>query len=230
MWKFLLYLGLTFCFWCAWLETSSGWIAKGGSSWWGGPDTKCPRPRSFPLILCFIVTVQKPRALHGNNCGLLHERNISITYLKSESYQSSTAFRGWNKRNIYCGYFRLQTLLKPGLRHFSRLSKKSNIRFKRKEFWLKSGWKEARRLKVPWCKVPAPVTSPQTWLWLVRYIPEINVMFIQNLHRTWCQILCSMRLQCVSKILMPRRMLQKTSLIAKINLWNNSFQNMYDML
>ena len=25
-------------------------------------------------------------------------------------------------------------------------------------------------------------------------------------------------------------MLQKTSLIAKINLWNNSFQNMYDML
>ena len=47
---------------------------------------------------------------------------------------------------------------------------------------------------------------------------------------TWCQILCSMRLQCVSKILTPLRMLQKTSLIAKINLWNNSFQNMYDML
>ena len=49
-------------------------------------------------------------------------------------------------------------------------------------------------------------------------------------YRTWCQILCTMRLQCVSKILTPRRMLQKTSLIAKINLWNNSFQNMYDML
>ena len=49
-------------------------------------------------------------------------------------------------------------------------------------------------------------------------------------HMTWCQILCSMRLQCVSKILTPRRMLQKTSLIAKINLWTNSFQNMYDML
>ena len=48
--------------------------------------------------------------------------------------------------------------------------------------------------------------------------------------KTWCQILCTMRLQCVSKILSPRRMLQKTSLIAKINLWNNSFQNMYDML
>ena len=47
---------------------------------------------------------------------------------------------------------------------------------------------------------------------------------------TWCQILCTMWLQCVSKILTPRRMLQKTSLIAKINLWNNSFQNMYDML
>ena len=47
---------------------------------------------------------------------------------------------------------------------------------------------------------------------------------------TWCQILCSMRLQCVSKILTPLRLLQKTSLIAKINLWNNSFQNMYDVL
>ena len=31
---------------------------------------------------------------------------------------------------------------------------------------------------------------------------------------TWCQILCTMRLQCVSKILTPRRMLQKTWLIA----------------
>ena len=48
--------------------------------------------------------------------------------------------------------------------------------------------------------------------------------------KTWCQILCTMRLQCVSKILTPRKMLQKTCLIAKINLWTNSFHNMYDML
>ena len=47
---------------------------------------------------------------------------------------------------------------------------------------------------------------------------------------TRCQILCSMRLQCVSKILTPRRMLKKSSLIAKINRWNNSFQNKYNML
>ena len=47
--------------------------------------------------------------------------------------------------------------------------------------------------------------------------------------RTWCQILCTMRLQCVSKILTPLRMLQKTWLIAKINLRANSSQNMYDM-
>ena len=32
--------------------------------------------------------------------------------------------------------------------------------------------------------------------------------------KTRCRILCSMRLQCVSKILTPRRMLKKTSLIA----------------
>ena len=75
----LLHLGLTFCFWCAWLETSSGWIAKGSSSWWGGPTTKCPRPRSFALILGFIVNVQRTETLHGNNCGLLHGSNISIT-------------------------------------------------------------------------------------------------------------------------------------------------------
>ena len=47
---------------------------------------------------------------------------------------------------------------------------------------------------------------------------------------TRCQVLCSMRLQCVSKILTPCRMLKKSSLIAKITRWNNSFQNMYDML
>ena len=47
---------------------------------------------------------------------------------------------------------------------------------------------------------------------------------------TRCQVLCSMRLQCVSKILTPRRMLKKTSLIAKINRWKNNFQNMYDMV
>ena len=52
----------------------------------------------------------------------------------------------------------------------------------------------------------------------------------QTAPRTWCQILCTMRLQCVSKILTPRWMLQNTLLIAKINLWTNSFQNMYDML
>ena len=44
---------------------------------------------------------------------------------------------------------------------------------------------------------------------------------------TWCQILCTMRLQCVSKILTPRRMLQKTWLtsgpIAFIY-GNNTFQ------
>ena len=39
-----------------------------------------------------------------------------------------------------------------------------------------------------------------------------------------------MWLQRVSKILTPCRMLQKTWLIAKINLWTNSFQNMCDML
>ena len=52
----------------------------------------------------------------------------------------------------------------------------------------------------------------------------------QHQHKTWCQILCTMRLQCVSKILTPRRMFQKTWMIAKINLWTNIFQNMYDML
>ena len=48
--------------------------------------------------------------------------------------------------------------------------------------------------------------------------------------KTRCQILCSMRLQRVSKILTPRRMLRETLLIAKINRWNNSFQNMYGMV
>ena len=53
----------------------------------------------------------------------------------------------------------------------------------------------------------------------------------QNINDTTrCQILCSMRLQCISKILTPCRMLKKSLVIAQINRWNNSFQNIYDML
>ena len=36
------------------------------------------------------------------------------------------------------------------------------------------------------------------------------ILLLACLVRTWCQILCTMRLQCVSKILTPCRMLQKT--------------------
>ena len=35
---------------------------------------------------------------------------------------------------------------------------------------------------------------------------------------------------CVSTNLTPRRMLKKSLLIARINRWNSSFQNMYDVL
>ena len=56
--------------------------------------------------------------------------------------------------------------------------------------------------------------------------PEVKILA----NRTRCQISGSMRFQCVTKILTPRRMLKKSSLIAKINCWNNNFQNMYDML
>ena len=63
------------------------------------------------------------------------------------------------------------------------------------------------------------------WLWSAmgqegRLVPE----YLNS--ETRCQILCSMRLQCVSKILTPCRMLKKSLLVAKINRWNNSFQNM----
>ena len=48
---------------------------------------------------------------------------------------------------------------------------------------------------------------------------------------THCKIEFTYVSHCVSKNLTPRRMLKKTSfLIAQIIGWNNSFQNMYDML
>ena len=47
---------------------------------------------------------------------------------------------------------------------------------------------------------------------------------------THCKIEFTYVSHCVSKNLTPRRMLKKDLLIAKINRWNNSFQNMYDML
>ena len=45
-----------------------------------------------------------------------------------------------------------------------------------------------------------------------------------------CKIEFTHASHCVSKNLTPGRMLKKDLLIAKINRWNNSFQNMYDML
>ena len=44
-----------------------------------------------------------------------------------------------------------------------------------------------------------------------------------------CKIELTYTSHCVSKNLTPRRMLKKCFLIAKINHWNNSFRNMYDM-
>ena len=65
-----------------------------------------------------------------------------------------------------------------------------------------------------------------------RAIPKAVFKVLRNTYpgKTWCQILFSIRLKCVSKILTPCRMLKKCLLIAKIIRWNNSFQNMYDML
>ena len=79
----------------------------------------------------------------------------------------------------------------------------------------------------------ALTASEQSLIYHEEKLPN-NVNYVRicmtGYNRTWCQILCTMRLQCVSKILTPPMMLQKTCLIAKINLWTNSFQNMYDML
>ena len=62
---------------------------------------------------------------------------------------------------------------------------------------------------------------PFRWLDLPRYSKVFDKVFlvfwamiIMIFNKTWCQILGTMRLQCVSKILTPRRMLQKTWLMA----------------
>ena len=47
---------------------------------------------------------------------------------------------------------------------------------------------------------------------------------------TQCKIEFTYASHCVTKNLTPRRMLKKGLLIGKINRWNISFHNMYDML
>ena len=49
-------------------------------------------------------------------------------------------------------------------------------------------------------------------------------------HMTQCKIEFTYASHCISKNLTPRKMLKKDLSTAKINRWNNSFQNMYDML
>ena len=50
------------------------------------------------------------------------------------------------------------------------------------------------------------------------------------LHKTQCKIEFTYASHCVNKNVTPPRMLKKCFLIAKIKRWNNSFQNMYNML
>ena len=49
-------------------------------------------------------------------------------------------------------------------------------------------------------------------------------------YKMQCKIEFLYASHCVSKNLTPRRMLKTSFLIAQIIGWNNSFQNMYDML
>ena len=88
-------------------------------------------------------------------------------------------------------------------------------------------WKHAKKTNVyiMW----KPFVKSWLYWWWCWNMSNIHRLF-RMWSKTWCQIVCTMRFQCVSKILTPRGMLQKTWLIAKINLWTNSFQNMYDML
>ena len=76
------------------------------------------------------------------------------------------------------------------------------------------------------------ITTSSRYLWTKSTTSGSEILRVggQYVIMTRCQILCSMRLQCVCKILTPRRMLKKSSLVAKINGWNNSFQNRYVML
>ena len=51
-----------------------------------------------------------------------------------------------------------------------------------------------------------------------------------HVRKTQCKIEFTYASHCVSKNLTPRRMLKTSFLIAQIIGWNNSFQNIYDML
>ena len=112
--------------------------------------------------------------------------------------------------------------------------------------------RHARRLKllIGLCLCESPTTiggTSELWRCSQLLFSIINsklkiVFFFKPLLAAWsiadlprnymmqCKIEFTYASRCVNKNLRPRRMLKKCLLIAKINWWSNSFQNMYDML
>ena len=123
------------------------------------------------------------------------------------------------RRILHSGIF-LQATAPPTLRTVSMTTRKFLQLWLKKLFSIKKGYEGIR-------SIVGKRTDDANTSVLFFYVCFVLIVCQCT---TRCQILCSMRLQCVSKILTPRRMLKKSSLIAKINRWNNSFQNMYDML
>ena len=72
---------------------------------------------------------------------------------------------------------------------------------------------------LPLCAHPLTLTDPVFFLF-----------FNLHEHKTQCKIEFTYASHSVSKNLTLRRMLKNSFLIAQIIRWNNSFQNMYDMI
>ena len=80
------------------------------------------------------------------------------------------------------------------------------------------GWYQLQQTTVWACRRFRHKKISHLWIHCLFYISEIGLFWKSKMMaiKTWCQVLCTMRLQCVSKILRPRRMLQKTWLILKL--------------
>ena len=142
--------------WCGWWiagstldYTTFASAARAAFSWSGTPSIPVIDATSIYLVIlaswirttfwCNTITINC--AILGSVIGGSGDQRRKWEEMEEREGERKVLllFAKWSKRTIEMQEVYISPLKKPGLRHLSRLSKKSNIRFKRIWFWMKLG-------------------------------------------------------------------------------------------
>ena len=156
-----------------------------------------------------LCSSSKPQFIRQTSLAIVHTCTDWVNIMKKEENLVSdpiTAERNLGSPNSSSNYPAYEAASLSGIARW-KIQELLYLRVNPKGGWLEKS--------CCWCTEPRIVSSQSASRWrsLGWETFWLNSWPVDQL-MTWCQILCTMRLQCVSKILTPHRMLQKTWLIA----------------